>query len=630
MAKDDLSGKLAVILHADVAGSTQLVQQDEQLAHERIRDTFRRFSDTIEKYHGRVQELRGDALLAEFERASDAVTAALAFQSEHRDHLDKYKDGIRPEIRVGIALGEVVIADSTVTGAGVVLAQRIEQLAESGGLCITSAIHEALPNRMPFSIESLGEQVLKGFEEHVRVYRVQLSADESVPPPQQKSHRQITLQNWWQRAAIVVIVLLVVLGVGYWSKYSILQEEPSSIERIAFPLPDKPSIAVLPFTNMSDDPKQEYFADGMTDDLITDLSKLSNLFVIARNSSFTYKGKNVDVREIAQKLNVRYVLEGSVRRSDGTVRINAQLIDTETGGHLWAERYDGTLENIFVLQDGITQKIVSALAVELTTDERETLKSMDTENLQAYEYFLKGREHFFRYSKDGMMEARELLGRSIELDPNFAHAYALLAWTYWFEFSNGWTHDPESTLDRAEALATTAINLNSELPVAYFVTALVYRERRDYVKAVVEAEKAIRVDPNYANGRVALATVLYYTGRAEEGLEQIREAMKLEPHSTHNYLWHLGQAYFILNRYEEAIIAFENGLQKNPTSERLRLWLAAAYAQTGQIDDASLELEEVFLSNPELTRSHIADAYPFWYFGDLSNFLDALAKAGLD
>lgn len=630
MVKDRLAGKLAVILHADIAGSTQMVQLDEHLAHERIQDTFSRFSATIKEYSGKVLELRGDALLAEFERPSDAVSATLGFQSSQFEYLSSLDDDLKPEVRVGIAMGEVQVADNTITGAGVVMAQRVEQLADTGGLCITTAVRESLSGRLSVKFENLGQQELKGFEEPVGVYKVTLSDDAVIPLPEPKGVSVQSNTPWIHIGVLTIVLLMTVAGIVYWVNSKEAFEEPASIERMAFPPPDKPSIAVLPFTNMSDDTEQEYFADGMTDDLITDLSKLSNLLVIARNSSFTYKGKNVDVREIAQKLNVRYVLEGSVRRSEGTVRINAQLIDTETGGHLWAERYDGTLENIFVLQDGITQKIVSALTVELTADERENLKSMDTENLQAYEYFLKGREHFFRYSKDGMMEARELLGRSIVLDSNFAHAYALLAWTYWFEFSNGWTHDPESTLDHAEALATTAINLNSELPVAYFVTALVYRERRDYVKAVVEAEKAIRVDPNYANGRVALATVLYYTGRAEEGLEQIREAMKLEPHSTHNYLWHLGQAYFILNRYEEAITAFEEGLQKNPTSERLRLWLAAAYAQMGQIDDASLELEEVLLSNPGLTRSHIADAYPFYYFGDLSHFLDALAKAGLD
>ena len=246
MAKDPLSSKLAVILHADVAASTQLVQQDELLAHERIQDAFRRFSNSIEKYMGRVLELRGDALLAEFDRASDAVTAALAFQIDHTSHVSHHKDDLKPTIRVGIAMGEVVIADDTVTGAGVVLAQRVEQLAEPGGLCITAGLHEALPRRMPFQLENLGEQVLKGFDDPVRVYRVELSHGESIPPPQQKSHRQVSPKSWRLLVSITVVVLVVAGGIAYWTNISGPQEEPASLERMAFPLPDKPSIAVLP------------------------------------------------------------------------------------------------------------------------------------------------------------------------------------------------------------------------------------------------------------------------------------------------------------------------------------------------------------------------------------------------
>ena len=289
MAKDRLPDKLAVILHADVAGSTQLVQQDEHLTHERIQDSFRRFSDIIEKYRGSILELRGDALLAEFDRASDAVTATLAFQSDQAYYLSRLKDDLKPGIRVGIAMGEIVMGDGTVTGAGVVIAQRIEQLADPGSLCITAALHEALPNRMPFDFENIGEQTLKGFDDPVRVYRVELSSGASIPPPQQESKSKFSRKSWEFKAAIAVVV--VALAIAYLFKTTTPLEEPASIERMSLPLPDKPSIAVLPFTNISDDPKQEYFVDGMTEDLITDLSKLSGLFVIARNSVFTYKNK---------------------------------------------------------------------------------------------------------------------------------------------------------------------------------------------------------------------------------------------------------------------------------------------------------------------------------------------------
>ncbi|MCP4431914.1 MAG: adenylate/guanylate cyclase domain-containing protein, partial [Gammaproteobacteria bacterium] len=416
MAKDRLSGKLAVILHADVASSTALVQKDEQLAHERIQDAFRRFGQAIEKYQGRVLELRGDALLAEFERPSDAVTATLAFQADHAYLISRLKDNLRPTIRVGIAMGEVVIADNTVTGSGVVLAQRVEQLADPGGLCITAALHEALPKRMPFDLDSLGEQVLKGFDDPVRVYRVELSANQSVPAPQQDNQREASSKKSKLIVAIIVISIVIAGGIAYWFKAQVQQEEPASVERMAFPLPDKPSIAVLPFTNMSGIAEQEYFADGMTENLITDLSKISALFVIARNSSFSYKGQQKKVRQVAEDLGVRYVLEGSVQRAGEQVRINAQLIDATTGGHIWADRYDGSLEDVFSMQDKITKSIVSALSITLVGQEDSNLARAKNINPDAYNAYLLGWEHYQRHNVDDSAKAVRYLEAAIQLD----------------------------------------------------------------------------------------------------------------------------------------------------------------------------------------------------------------------
>ena len=310
MVKEPLSGKLAVILHADVAGSTALVQQDEQLAHERIQETFHRFGDTIAKYHGHVRELRGDALLAEFERASDAVTAALAFQADQIHYNTQLNDSIQPTVRVGIAMGEVIIADDTITGVGVVLAQRLEQLSEPGGLVIQGAAYETIPGRFPFEYVNLGEHEVKGFDEPVRVYSASLKPDLDIPQPGPLVHR--TRNKIIAVASIAVIIAGITL---MWVKPWEIREEPASLERMAFPLPEEPSIAVLPFDNMSDDPEQEYFADGMTEDLITDLSKVVGLFVISRNATYTYKDKPIKPRQVAEELGVRYVLEGSVRRS---------------------------------------------------------------------------------------------------------------------------------------------------------------------------------------------------------------------------------------------------------------------------------------------------------------------------
>lgn len=424
-----LSGKLAVILHADIAGSTALVRQDERLAHERTQNTFRRLSEVIDQYHGRVLELRGDALLAEFERASDAVSAALTFQADQSNNNAQLSDDIQPAVRVGIAMGEVIIADNTVTGAGVVLAQRVEQLAEPGGVLIQGAAYETIPARFPFEYEDLGGREMKGFDKPVRIFSASLKNDSALPDPEQPGHRS--------RTALIAMVASAIVAAGVlliWLEPWERTEEAASVERMAFPLPDKPSIAVLPFTNMSDDQAQEYFVDGMTEDLITDLSNLSGLFVIARNSVFTYKGKAVKVRQVAEELGVRYVLEGSVRRAGDQVRINAQLIDATSGGHIWAKRYDGSIEDVFALQDRVSAQIVSALAANITTDESARLEHAQTNSTQAYDAYLHGMQHYAKGTPDHYAEAARFLHQALEFDPDFARAHAALASVYFNSF----------------------------------------------------------------------------------------------------------------------------------------------------------------------------------------------------
>jgi adenylate cyclase len=634
MAKDRLSGKLAVILHADVAGSTQLVQRDEQLAHERIQDAFRRFSDTIGKYHGRVQELRGDALLAEFERASDAVTAALSFQSDHHDYLDKYKDDIQPKIRVGIALGEVVIADSTVTGAGVVLAQRVEQLAEPGGLCITSAIHEALPNRMPFSIKSLGEQALKGFEEHVRVYRVQLSTGESVPSPQQKSHRQTSPDNWQRMMLIAVVVVLVAVAIGYWSKPSLPQEEPASVERMAFPLPDKPSIAVLPFANMSDDPKQEYFADGMTDNLITDLSKISALFVIARNSSFSYKGQQVKVRQVAEELGVRYVLEGSVQRVGDQVRINAQLIDATTGGHLWAERYDGSLADIFGLQDQVTAKIVDAMSVTLTAKELEDLGSIGTSNVDAHDAYLQGLSFYLRNTPADNAKAETHFKRAVELDPDFNRAFTALAkvyykgrdWEYGYAMALWW----RKAVFRAHR--TLAKSVGENIADAHVVRSQMALHKHQLEVALQEAEKALKLNPNDVDALKAKVGALIYSGQNAEGRKLANQVIRLDPVVIAEPLYLIGLSHFATGSYEKSVDYVKRAIESDPTTAVYVRLLAAAYGKLGMDKEANKAwLKYRKFWKRDMGQFWIAAAVQFYPFQDreiLKHLADGFEAAG--
>jgi TolB-like protein/class 3 adenylate cyclase len=385
MERDQLSRKLAVILHADVVGSTTLVQQNEALAHERIKGAFDRFSEVISSYSGVTRELRGDAILAEFDRASDAVSAALAFQISNRDFNSTLNDDIQPRLRIGVSLGEVIVADNTITGAGVVLAQRVEQLAEPDGLCITAALHEALPRHMPFELDDLGEQAIKGFDDPVHVYRVSITSGQSIPPPE-LTGKTGSSSGKRQVVASAVIALVLASGLFYFFMPRDTGTEEAQVD-VAVPLAEKPSIAVLPFNNMSDDPNTDYFSDGISEDIITDLSQLKSLAVIARNSSFTYRNTSAKVQDIGQDLGAEYLLEGSVRKAGNQIRITAQLIDTVNGHHLWAERFDRELIEMFALQDEITEKIVAALSIQLSGDEQQQLAKNATNNFEAYDHF---------------------------------------------------------------------------------------------------------------------------------------------------------------------------------------------------------------------------------------------------
>ena len=634
MSKDRLSGKLAVILHADVVGSTQLVQQDEQLAHDRIQVAFRRFSDTIARYNGRVQELRGDALLAEFARASDAVVAALAFQSDHQNYLAELEDAILPSIRVGIALGEVVIADRTVTGAGVVLAQRIEQLAESGGICITSAVHEALPNRLPFVMESLGEQNLKGFEDSVRVYRVWLDSNESIPPPQQNSNQQSILKTWHWMAIAAVAVMLTVAVIGFWSKTSMPTVESASLDNMAFPLPDKPSIAVLPFNNMSGDAEQEYFADGMTENLITDLAQISGLFVIARNSSFAYKGRQVKVRQVAEDLGVRYVIEGSVQRAGGKVRINAQLIDATTGGHLWAERYDGSLEDVFALQDKVTAKIVEAMSVNLTYEEREGLGSLGTADTDAHDAYLQGLSFYNRNTPEDNAKAESYFKSAVELDANFKSAYTALAKVYYkgreWEYANALVTWWRKAIFRAyRTLAKIDIENIADVHVVRSEMAL---HKHQLGVALREAEQALELNANNIDALKVKAYVLIYSGQYDEGQKLASHIIRLDPAIIAEPLYLIGLSHFAMERYEESVNYIKRSIESDPkTAVYVRL-LAAAYGKLGKKDEANKAWRKYRKSWKRRDGQFwIAAAVQFYPFQDdnvLEHLADGFESAG--
>ena len=628
MAAKRLSGKLAVILHADVVGSTALVQQDEQKAHARIQDSFQRFGKSISNYHGQVRELRGDALLAEFERASDAISAALSFQSDQANYNAQLDDDIRPLVRVGIAMGEVVIADDTITGAGVVLAQRLEQLADPGGLCITPAIREAMPQRLPFELENIGEQELKGFDEPVGVYRVALTSGATVPPPQpgRSSGPAEGSQRFRIVATVVVLAVFAAATYGFVSWQSREAIIPESTEQIPS---EKPSIAVLPFNNMSGDPDQEYFADGITEDLTTDLSRISGLFVVARNSSFSYKGRSVDLRTVARELGVRYVLEGSVRRNGDQIRINAQLIDGSNGGHLWAERFDGTMADVFALQDNVNRKIVAALEINLTAADEQRFDRVETTSPEAYDVLLRGLEIYNTFTIDAIGEARELFKQAATIDPNYARAYANIALTHVTEINFFWSRNREESIRLGLEFASKAVELDDSIPQIYLTRSILYLAQRQHQTALEAAQRTIEVHPNYVDGQATMAFIQSYSGQLEPALESLVRAKQINPQGTGIYLEIEGRILFLLRRYDDALRVLEEALERNPAFDRIHLDMAAVNAELGRPDDAAWAVDEALAISPDISLAKERRESLYKRESDFDHYIEALRKAGV-
>ena len=622
-------GKLAVILHADVVGSTVLVQRDERWAHQRIIDAFQRFSQTIEGYGGKVQEIRGDALLAEFARASDAVCAALAFQQQNTAHNKALDGDIIPEIRIGVALGEVVIADNTITGAGVVLAQRIEQLCEPGGVYITEAIREALPSRLPLNNENLGKHELKGFEKSARVYAVRLQPDVDVPAPEPQ---QVTKRSRTPLVAAAVVVSVVVGIALMWLKPWQVREEPAAIENMALPLPDKPSIAVLPFDNLSGDPEKEYMVDGMSEHIISSLARIPEMFVVARNSTFFYKSKAVDVRQVAEDLGVQYVLEGSLQTAGDRVRITAQLIDALSGLHVWSEHYDRSLGDFFALQDDITHKIGVALLAELAWGEQAIIEAQSTNNLKAWLLFQQGDNEYQTYTREGNARARKILHEAVELDPNYAQAWAFLGWTHFIDARFGYSQSRSESVKRANQMVDKAASIYPELAEQYFLRAYIHMIEGELDEAVALGQQSLEAAPGNATYNAGNAMIMLYAGKFDASIEFMKKAKRLSPHSPTWYDLILGRAYAMKRDYKSATSTFSR-IATEKTSSTIaagaHTGLAFVYSETGRDEEARAEIEKAL---ERIKWLSIAFYQRFGYFKDPAHsqrFEAGLRKAGL-
>jgi adenylate cyclase len=636
MNAERINRKLTAILSADAKGYSRLMGEDEVGTVQLLKEYREIMAQLIHQDRGRVVDSPGDNLLAEFGSVVDATGCAVKIQEKLNTKNAELSEHKRLEFRIGINLGDVLEDEDRIYGDGVNIAARIEGLADPGGICISRTAYDHVKNKVKFGYEYLGEHSVKNIFEPVEVYRI-LTEPEAVGKVigEKRFLGRITRSS---AIAAIIILIAVIGGLAGWNFYlrQSKRVETAALDKMAFPLPDKPSIAVLPFTNMSGDPEQEYFSDGITEDLITDLSKINKLFVIARNSVFTYKGRSVKISQVAEELGVRYVLAGSVRRSEDQVRINAQLIDATTGGHLWAERYDGMMENVFALQDKITQKIVAALEVTLTAAEEKQASIRETSDPAAYDAFLKGWAHYRRKTPEDFIKAVPYLDEAVERDPNYSRAYAALAAVYWEGARSFWGKYLDMSKDEAQMMANVylAEAMQDPTPLAHWIASDIHRSFGRHQEAITEATRAIALDANDPIGYYAMSHALIWAGNPVDGAEFIKKAMRLDPHYPPDYLYLLGKAQFFMGRYGDALVTLEDVKRRNPGSDWTFFYLAATYGHLGREQEAKSAIK-IFNERMAKAGSRLIlslqwiELWPFKEKKDVERLREGLRIAGI-
>ncbi|MDH3688150.1 MAG: tetratricopeptide repeat protein [Gammaproteobacteria bacterium] len=588
MEAERLPRKLAAILYTDVVGYSRLMGEDESGTLARLKAHRKELIDpTIASHRGRMVKLMGDGALVEFASVVDALACAVDVQRSMNERNKNESAEQRIEFRMGINLGDVIVDEDDIYGEGVNVAARLEGLADPGGICISESVHTAAGNKLSLDYEDIGEQLVKNIEVPVRAYRIRMESKE--------------------------------------------EQKVISSDKPALELPDKPSIAVLPFSNMSGDPEQEYFSDGITEDLITALSRIRSFFVIARNTTFTYKDKSVSVQQVAQELGVRYVLEGSVRKGGTRVRISVQLVDTQTGSHVWAERYDRVLDDFFVLQDELTETIVGVIEPELSIAERERAKRKAPESLDAWDLYQRGLWYLYQFSQTDNMEARGLLEQAIRLDPTLAGAHAGLAHVGYWDVLFGYSDNPAKTLDAAVEAARKATALDPKDPMGHWALGSLHLLKGEPEEAIAQLETAIAFNPSYAHAHYRLGFALWIMGRYEEALAQIDNAIRLSPNDPASWTFFAGRSLtlILLERYEEAV----EWARKSIRQPKCEFWshaiLASALAHLGKVDEARTEMDETLRMNKKFSPELVRQMFRFKREQDLERFLAGLHKAGL-
>jgi len=585
---EKIKRKLAAILCADVVGYSRLMGADESGTLARLKAHRKELIDpTIAKHDGRMVKLMGDGALVEFSSVVDALACAVDVQRGMTERNHNEPSEQRIEFRIGINLGDVIIEGDDIYGDGVNVAARLEGLSDPGGICISESVRSATGNKLPIDYEFMGEQEVKNIAEAVRAHRVLMESEEVA--------------------------------------------NTTVTDKPELELPDKPSVAVLPFANMSADPDQEFFADGITEDIITELSKFRSLFVIARNSSFAFKGRSIDVKDVSTKLGVRYVVEGSVRRAGNRVRITAQLIDAVEDNHLWAERYDRDLEDIFAVQDEVTHTIVTTIEPHLASTERQRARRKPTESLGAWELYQRGLWHLYQNNAEDSTRALDFLQSAIDLDPTFASAHAGLAYALYYHVVLGYSQDRSGDLARALDAGKTAVMLDENDPFAHVALGRVYTIKGEHDTAIAACDRAIALNPNYASAYMGRAHSLWQAGRPAEALPSHDEAMRLSPRDPLMWAFVASKAIalILLGRYDEGL-DWARKAQRQPSTA---IWAfmpeVSALGLLGRIDEARAALERVKRIKPDVSCAFVDQALAFTHATDRDHFVSGLVKAGL-
>jgi len=595
VSEEGVKRKLAAILAADVVGYSRLMGEDETGTLERLKSLRRKLvQPKIMERGGRIVKLMGDGLLAEFPSVVEAVQCAVDIQQSMIGREADLPDERRIRLRIGVNLGDIIVEGSDIYGDGVNVAARLEALADPGGICISGTVFDHVKGKVALDFADLGEQQFKNIDQPVQVYRIALDGGVDANEAASTSTQSAVLPK----------------------------------------LTDKPSIAVLPFNNMSGDPEQDYFSDGITEDIITALSRFKDLSVVSRNSSFVFKGQAASLRDVGEKLRVDYVVEGSIRKAGSRVRVTAQLIDARSDTHIWADRYDRSLEDIFEVQDDVVRRVASTLVGRLEYERQERARRQSKSQLRAYDLYLRGRELIFNWTKSDNLKARDFLEAAIEIEPDYAAALALSSEVLLRMWLNGWSENSEQ--DRAESFdaARRAGEIDDQDSRVHTALGLVYIWERNLDKAKHHFETALKLNPNDTRVLIYYSRQAVFDGQTEKAIELCHRALKLNPYG--KYSQHLGIPYFVTRQYQQAIDLFDT--ISNPPAQTLAL-LAASYAMAGDEAKAASTYARFgdvakacpvisSLSQPEDWQEYFSERWPFRNAEDLEHLIEALGKAG--